>query len=82
MRQSNTGEKNITYDVVRDRFRVEMRVGKISRTARCKTLSSAIDIRNTWLDEREKHQSSLQSNQMHDKAVFSIEHREIEVNFS
>ena len=34
MRESKTGHKNITYDdAARDRYRCEMRVGKISRTA-------------------------------------------------
>ena len=52
MRESNTGHKNITYDAARDRYRCEMRVGKISRTARCKSLADALEIRDAWAKER------------------------------
>ena len=52
MRESNTGHKNITYDAARYRYRCEMRVGKISRTARCKSLADALEIRDAWAKER------------------------------
>ena len=51
MRESNTGHKNITYDAARDRYRCEMWVGKISRTARCKSLADALEIRDAWAKE-------------------------------
>ena len=54
MRESNTGHKNITYDAARDRYRCEMRVGKISRTARCKSLADALEIRDAWAKERDQ----------------------------
>ena len=53
MRESNTGHNNITYDAARDRYRCETRVGKISRTARCKSLADALlEIRDAWAKER------------------------------
>ena len=54
MRESNTGHKNITYDAARDRYRCEMIVGKISRTARCKSLADALEIRDAWAKERDQ----------------------------
>ena len=54
MRQSNTGHRSVTYDSTRDRYRCEMRVGKISRTARCKTLKAALEIRAAWAKERDE----------------------------
>ena len=54
MRQSNTSHRNVTYDSTRDRYRCEMRVGKISRTARCKTLKAALEIREAWAKERDE----------------------------
>ena len=77
MRLSNTGCRNVTYDAVRDRYRVEMRVGKVSRTARCKTLEAALKIRDTWLEEREEASKSGGG----EKLVFSIERKEVEVAF-
>ena len=77
MRLSNTGERNVTYDVIRDRYRVEMRVGKVSRTARCKTLPAALEIRNAWLVEREEAVNDKNG----EKLTFSIEKRPVEVSF-
>ena len=80
MRQSNTGEKNITYDASRNRFRVEMRVGKLSRTARCKTLEAALEVRNGWQAEREEL-AAAQQVVASEKAGFSIDHRKVEIAF-
>ena len=77
MRLSNTGCRNITYDSVRDRYRVEMRVGKVSRTARCKTLEAALEIRDSWLEERDEASKSASG----EKVSFSIERRPVEVCF-
>ena len=52
MRISNTNYKNISYDKARSRYRIEMRIEKLPRTARVKDLESAIIIRNEWLIER------------------------------
>ena len=52
MRISNTNYKNISYDKARGRYRTEMRIGKLPRTARVKDLQSAILIRDEWLIER------------------------------
>ena len=52
MRISNTNYKNISYDKARGRYRIEMRIGKLPRTARVKDLQSAILIRDEWLIER------------------------------
>ena len=52
MRISNTNYKNISFDKARCRYRIEMRIGKLTRTARVKDLESAIIIRNEWLIER------------------------------
>ena len=52
MRISNTNYKNISFDKARCRYRTEMRIGKMPRTARVKDLESAIVIRNEWLIER------------------------------
>jgi len=49
MRISNTNYKNTSYDKARARCRIEMRIGKLPRTARVKDLESAIIIRNEWL---------------------------------
>ena len=46
MRISNTNYKNISFDKARCRYRIEMRIGKLPRTARVKDLESAIIIRN------------------------------------
>ena len=46
------GNAGVTYDAARDRYRCEMRVGKISRTARCKSLADALEIRDAWAKER------------------------------
>ena len=62
MGQSNTGHRNVTYDSTRDRYRCEMRVGKISRTARCKTLKAALEIRAAWAKERDEPASVSRSN--------------------
>jgi hypothetical protein len=47
MRISNTNYKNVSYDKARGRYRIEMRIGKLPRTARVKDLQSAILITNT-----------------------------------
>jgi len=80
MRQSNTGEKNITYDASRNRFRVEMRVGKVSRTARCKTLEAALEVRNGWQAERDEMAAVAQA-ATSEHPGFVIEHRPVEVTF-
>ena len=82
MRQSNTGHRNVTYDSTRDRYRCEMRVGKISRTARCKTLKAALEIRAAWAKERDE----LEANESKvapsgGKTAFSIERRAVTVVF-
>ena len=80
MRQSNTGEKNITFDASRNRFRVEMRVGKVSRTARCKTLEAALEVRNGWQSERDELAASVQTASA-EPSGFLIEHKQVEVKF-
>ena len=84
MRQSNTGHRNVTYDSTRDRYRCEMRVGKISRTAaRCKTLKAALEIRAAWAKERDELEAneSKAAPSSGGKAAFSIERRAVTVVF-
>lgn len=80
MRQSNTGERNITYDASRNRFRVEMRVGKVSRTARCKDMAAALEVRNGWQAERDELAAAAQVASS-EHPGFVIEHRSVEVKF-
>jgi len=49
---SNTGYTNISFDVSRNRFRCEMRVGGVSRTARVTTIEEALIVREQWSAER------------------------------
>ena len=81
MRESNTGHKNITYDAARDRYRCEMRVGKISRTARCKSLADALEIRGAWAKERDQLEARGNTARNLSSGAFRIEHREVVVYF-
>ena len=82
MRQSNTGHRNVTYDSTRDRYRCEMRVGKISRTARCKTLKAALEIRAAWPKERAELEANVAKvASSGSKAAFNIERRVATVAF-
>ena len=82
MRQSNTGHRNVTYDSTRDRYRCEMRVGKISRTARCKTLKAALEIRAAWAKERgELEANAAEVTPPGGKSAFRIERRAVTVVF-
>ena len=82
MRQSNTGHRNITYDSTRDRYRCEMRVGKISRTARCKTLKAALEIRAAWAKERDELEANAaKAAPPGGKSAFRIERRAVTVVF-
>ena len=82
MRQSNTGHRNVTYDSTRDRYRCEMRVGKISRTARCKTLKAALEIRAAWAKERDELEANAAKvTPSGGKTAFRIERRAVTVVF-
>ena len=82
MRQSNTGHRNVTYDSTRDRYRCEMRVGKISRTARCKTLKAALEIRAAWAKERDELEANAAKvTPSGAKSAFRIERRAVTVVF-
>ena len=82
MRQSNTGHRNVTYDSTRDRYRCEMRVGKISRTARCKTLKAALEIRAAWAKERDELEANAAKvTPSGGKSAFHIERRAVTVVF-
>ena len=82
MGQSNTGHRNVTYDSTRDRYRCEMRVGKISRTARCKTLKAALEVRAAWAKERgELEANSAKVTASGGKAASRIDRREVTVVF-
>ena len=82
MRQSNTGHRNVTYDSTRDRYRCEMRAGKISRTARCKTLKAALEIRAAWAKERgELEANAAKVTPSGGKSAFRIERRAVTVVF-
>ena len=82
MRQSNTGHRSVTYDSTRDRYRCEMRVGKISRTARCKTLKAALEIRAAWAKERDELEAnSAKVTASGGKVAFRIERRAVTVVF-
>ena len=82
MGQSNTGHRNVTYDSTRDRYRCEMRVGKISRTARCKTLKAALEIRAAWAKERDELEANA-AKVAHSgsSSAFRIERRAVTVVF-
>ena len=82
MRQSNTGHRNVTYDSTRDRYRCEMRVGRISRTARCKTLKAALEIRAAWSKERDELEANeAKPTPSGGKTPSSIERRAVTVVF-
>ena len=82
MRQSNTGHRSVTYDSTRDRYRCEMRVGKISRTARCKTLKAALEIRAAWAKERDELEANAAKvTPSGGKSAFRIERRAVTVVF-
>ena len=82
MGQSNTGHRNVTYDSTRDRYRCEMRVGKISRTARCKTLKAALEIRAAWAKERDELEANAAKvTPSGGKTAFRIERRAVTVVF-
>ena len=82
MRQSNTGHRNVTYDSTRDRYRCEIRVGKISRTARCKTLKAALEIRAAWAKERDESEANeSKAPPSGGKTAVGIERRAVTVVF-
>ena len=83
MGQSNTGHRSVTYDSTRDRYRCEMRVvGKISRTARCKTLKAALEVRAAWAKERDELEAnSAKVTASGGKTAFRIDRREVTVVF-
>ena len=82
MGQSNTGHRNVTYDSTRDRYRCEMRVGKISRTARCKTLKAALEIRAAWAKERDELEvNAAKVASSGGSSAFRIERRAVTVHF-
>ena len=82
MGQSNTGHRNVTYDSTRDRYRCEMRVGKISRTARCKTLKAALEIRAAWAKERDELEANAAKvTPSGSSSAFRIERRAVTVVF-
>ena len=79
MRESNTGHKNITHDAARDRYRCEMRVGKRSRAARCKTLADALEIRDAWAKERDQLGARGNTTRNGRAGAIRIERREVVV---
>ena len=82
MRQSNTHHRNISFDVNRKRYRVEMRfAGAGSRTARVGTLQEALALRSTWSIERDQLLKSRMLEKTTETSVFSIEHRRVVVRF-
>ena len=81
MRESNRGHKNITYDAARDRYRCEMRVGKMSRAARCKTLADALEIRDAWAKERDQPEARGNTARNLSSGAFRIERREVVLFF-
>jgi hypothetical protein len=82
MRQSNTSERNISYDKTRARFRVEMRFANSgSRTARVPTLVEAVALRDTWSIERDQLLKEAMIAKTASVPVFSIEHGEVFVEF-
>ena len=82
MGQSNTGHRSVTYDSTRDRYRCEMRVGKISRTARCKTLKAALEIRAAWAKERDELEANAAKvTPFRGSSAFRIERRAVTVVF-
>ena len=82
MPQSNTGHRAVAYDSTRDRYRCEMRVGKISRTARCKTLKAALEIRAAWAKERDELEANAAKvTPSGGKSAFRIERRAVTVVF-
>ena len=82
MRQSNTSERNISFDKTRSRFRVEMRFANSgSRTARVPTLAEAIALRNTWSIERDQLLKEAMIAKTATVPVFSITHGEVFVEF-
>ena len=82
MGQSNTGHRNVTYDSTRDRYRCEMRVGKISRTARCKTPKAALEIRAAWAKERDELEANVAKvTPSRGSSAFRIERRAVTVVF-
>ena len=82
MGQSNTGHRNVTYDSTRDRYRCEMCVGKISRTARCKTLKAALEIRAAWAKERDELEANEpKATPSGGKTALSTERRAVTVVF-
>ena len=63
-------------------YRCEMRVGKISRTARCKTLKAALEIREAWAKERDELEGNgAKVAPSGGKTPFSIERRAVTVTF-
>ena len=83
---SNTGYTNISFDVSRNRFRCEMRVGGISRTARVTTLEEALLVREQWSVERaqlsqESSGSNTTSKVSKSKPSIEIIHKECTVEF-
>ena len=81
MRESNTGHKNITCDAARDRYRCEMRVGKMSRAARCKTLADALEIRDAWAKERDQLEARGNTARNLSSGAFRIERRDVVIFF-
>lgn len=59
---SNTGYTNISYDISRNRYRCEMRISGVSRTARLSTLQEALEVRKKWIEERDKSTINITSN--------------------
>jgi len=59
-----------------------MRVGKISRTARCKTLKAALEIRAAWAKERDELEANAAKvTSSGSKTAFNIERRVVTVAF-
>ena len=59
-----------------------MRVGKISRTARCKTLKAALEIRAAWAKERDELEANAAKvTPSGGKAAFRIDRREVTAVF-
>ena len=73
MSTNKTGYSNITYDKPRDKYRIELRRGGVSMSARADTLPEALAVREQWLTDHPRAPSSAAP-----RPKFSIVH-EIQV---
>jgi len=83
-RQSNSGHKNISFDVSRQAWRLELRTRPgHSKTARFKTLEAALAKRAEWYQEREQYAQEEKAKRDAEKqeTAFSIIKKDITIVF-